>query len=248
MLRPYPPIQSRTRSHTGAAFSLVEVMVGLVILALLGALTASAVNSAQESARLSKSTATIRQLGTAALVYATDNKGRWPRSNHSFTRSERQWWLALSGYLWKEPLSSRGDPRYIQYEARMLRDPLNPAEGSGGSLSNRYSYGINGYLQLDPAIDDYEGRPAHWGSAQFVPHPERTVLFAANRQQTSDHFMAHFWSKRGDDLTDLDPRNDDKVAYVYCDGHVAWQLPAKAFAPEAGVDHWNPSRAGIMRP
>jgi prepilin-type processing-associated H-X9-DG protein len=218
-------------------------MAALIILGLLATLTVSAVNSARHSAQFSRSTATIRQLGSAALLYTADHGGNWPRSTHSYNASEPQWALALSGYLLSEPLRSLYDPRFAIYRESMLRDPLDLAEGSGGMQSNRYSYALNVYLQLDPASDDYPGKPARWHKAPLVPAPGRTVLFASNRQQSSDHFMAHFWAGTGDDLADLDRRNEGRAAYVYCDGHVAWQQPSEAFSPDSGINHWNPGQA-----
>jgi prepilin-type N-terminal cleavage/methylation domain-containing protein/prepilin-type processing-associated H-X9-DG protein len=238
------PLTRRPRSYSGAAaFTLVEIMVVLIILGLLATLTVSAVNHARHSAQFSRSTATIRQLGSAALLYTADHSGNWPRSTHSYSASEPQWALGLSGYLWSEPLRSLYDPRFAVYRENRLRDPLDPAEGSGGTQSNRYSYALNVYLQLNPASDDYAGKPARWHKASLVPEPGRTVLFASNRQQSSDHFMAHFWAGTGDDLADLDRRDGGRAAYVYCDGHVAWQRPEEVFAPEAGINRWHPGLA-----
>ncbi len=231
----------RPRSHSGAAFTLIEVLAVLTVLSLLAALAVVAGRAAVHSAQLSRSTATIRNLGNAALLYATDHEGNWPRSNHAFSARERQWWLVLSGYLWSESLTSRYDPRFAVYHEAMLRDPLDPVEGSGDAQRNRYSYGINVYLQLDPAFDDYAGKPVRWHKAPLVAQPGRTVLFASNRQQSSDHFMAHFWASTGDDLTDIDLREEGRAVYVYCDGHVAWQRPAEVFAPEAGINQWHPA-------
>lgn len=225
------------RRSAGAGFTLVELLTALALVAILAAILIPAINAVRHQALVNKSTATIRALGTASLLYANDHNGKWPRSTHSSAPGERNWWLALSAYLWPIEITSKYDPLYKEYQERILRDPLDKTE------SNQYSYGFNVHLQLNPVYDDYTGSPTTWWYLQNVPNPNRTVLFASSDLESSDHFMAHFWGSQEDAEHDLATRDGDRSAIVYCDGHVEWLSPSETYDPAKTIDHWNPLRA-----
>ena len=60
------------------AFTLVEMLVVVTIIAILASITAVAVNSAKEKARQTDCMSNLRQLGTAIVTYRADNRGRNP--------------------------------------------------------------------------------------------------------------------------------------------------------------------------
>lgn len=59
-------------------FTLIEVMVVVVIIAILAGMMGVAVNSAKEKARQTDCMSNLRQLGTAIVTYRADNRGRNP--------------------------------------------------------------------------------------------------------------------------------------------------------------------------
>ena len=59
-------------------FTLIEMMIVVVIIAILASITAVAVNSAKEKARQTDCMSNLRQLGTAIVTYRADNRGRNP--------------------------------------------------------------------------------------------------------------------------------------------------------------------------
>jgi len=60
------------------AFTLVEMLVVVTIIAILASITTKAVNSAKEKARQTDCMSNLRQLGTALVTYRADNRGRNP--------------------------------------------------------------------------------------------------------------------------------------------------------------------------
>ncbi|HSZ54368.1 MAG TPA: prepilin-type N-terminal cleavage/methylation domain-containing protein [Tepidisphaeraceae bacterium] len=76
------------------AFTLVELLVVIGIIALLIALLLPALNSAREHARSAKCLSNLRQLGQAAYFYAQSNRDFFPISHDSFTR---EWDFDITG-------------------------------------------------------------------------------------------------------------------------------------------------------
>jgi prepilin-type N-terminal cleavage/methylation domain-containing protein len=68
----------RGRDGPAAAFTLIEMMVVVFIIAILAGITAVGVKSAREKARQTDCMSNLRQLGAALVTYRADNGGRNP--------------------------------------------------------------------------------------------------------------------------------------------------------------------------
>jgi prepilin-type processing-associated H-X9-DG protein len=75
----------RTHRHVNptAAFTLVELLVVIGIIALLIAILLPSLNRARETANRVKCATNLRQIGQTMLLYAGENKGHYPRTYYT---------------------------------------------------------------------------------------------------------------------------------------------------------------------
>jgi prepilin-type N-terminal cleavage/methylation domain-containing protein len=96
-------------------FTLIEVMVVVVIIAILAGMMGVAVNSAKEKARQTACMSNLRQLGTAIVTYRADNRGLNPP------------WLS---YLYPSKDKDKLNPAYID-DKRIYVCRSDPNRGRG---------------------------------------------------------------------------------------------------------------------
>jgi len=83
--RPKCAARQEPRPPGLAAFTLVELLIVIGIIAVLASLLLPAVSRAREAARSVKCLSNLRQLGQAAMLYTQTNRGYFPISTYGFT-------------------------------------------------------------------------------------------------------------------------------------------------------------------
>jgi len=63
----------------GGAFTIVEILVVIATIAILMAILLPAIEHARHQAYIDKCASNLRQIGQAMLLYANENKGKYPR-------------------------------------------------------------------------------------------------------------------------------------------------------------------------
>ena len=144
------------------AFTLVELLVVIGIIALLVAMLLPALTKARESAMRVSCASQLRQMGMAIHMYANSNGGRVPTAgfyqNHP-VQTGAQWYPASSGYL-------AGVPQVIGGVALM----------SGREIKDARLFFCPKVLQTSapypyPSIDPYWWKPNLWESTGYQSSP-----------------------------------------------------------------------------
>ncbi|MEM1058231.1 MAG: DUF1559 domain-containing protein [Verrucomicrobiota bacterium] len=213
------------------AFTLVELLVVVAVLAILSALALSVMTSAFKSASQAQCSHNLRQLGTAIQTYAADHGNRFPVSTHtSGIRFTRAWQFQLLPYLGGSvapngTMASPGGAAYAYISPGDAQAEERRNRMAEGSLPNS-SYLYNSFLE-----------EARYNRFNKLSRPaDVIVLFPASDtiglSISNDHIHGTNWDKGwAQVIGDLQPNRfrsggseSDKLNgsanYLFADGHV----------------------------
>ncbi len=226
-----PSIHSRTVSQSPtSAFTLIEMLVVIAIIALLASIVIPSISGALKRAKTTKGLSNLRQLGNGFTLYASERYGKLPYQQSSSTNT---WHLDVAPYL--EGFTGRHFYDLAQVGSRPPGVFACPMSDSLIRPGNYSDYGMN---QLVNDHGDRQNDPQR--SVDQLPGSSM-ILLADSVNCT--RYLGPYLTNGG-----LDPRHrGDGVNVLYVDGHVKTERLAelwdqidgdKRFQAPWGWDGW----------
>ncbi len=190
------PVMTKSR----AAFTLIELLAAVAIIAVLVGLVFAVAPGMMKRGHATASLNNMRQLGSAAQMYASDNDLKLPRRLDGPNAGDK-WPRLLHDYL--KDLKVYADPGDKGNFLLTKRDPLNNGR-------NNTSYFMNGFNDVGAFRDD-----TVQVRINQMDSPSQTILMACN--SGSGHFYMDF--AEGNNNSILNKRAyGDGSNYMFADG------------------------------
>jgi len=162
-----------------AAFTLVELLVVIGIIAVLSGLLMGVVGRGMHAARDTACRSNLRQLGLAVQLYANAHDGHFP----PVARGTRYWWGTNTnppdyekGFL--APFIGPAGSDYDVYQCPEQPPGSYRPEGVARAITTTYGY--NGYYLAPPTVPGWGAQIGHrrWMTLHEVKNPGRVFMFA----------------------------------------------------------------------
>jgi len=252
----------RARRRDKPAFTLVELLVTIAIIAILAGLILPALAKARGRAQTIISLSNLRQLTIAWMIYSDENDGRLPYNlggdpgrNTFAPKTNANWvnnimsWNVDADITNAALITEASLGIYANKNTRIYRCPadraLSDEQRQAGFTERSRSYSMNAMLGNAGKLTKYGINQNNPDYLQFftyssIPHPENIFVFL---EEHPDSINDGYFLNIPDDLEWVDlPASDHNGAGVFsfADGHVElhkWLNPetVRPSKPDAGL-------------
>ena len=240
-------IKTRTSQASiprSAGFTLTEVLVVIVIIAVLAAVLVPTVTSMKDRASAAGCASNMRQCTAMAIMFTTEQGGRLPRL-HVYNGQMNQ--IGKTALPVEERIVNNGPANFWPDQlttyaegASMFCCPKltkSAVKGPGGGVSKRIPLGIGiNYYRLADNTGKDDGIGYNWPMLMNVPEPSRIVWFADAAGDVKGSWKDRvevpgtgscFFRGATNDGQGVMPRHGGKINVAFVDGHVALVNPSE---------------------
>lgn len=147
LFRVVSPVEARPhRPVFSANFTLIELLVVIAIIAILAAMLLPALNQARERGRSTKCLGNLKQIGSAAIMYAGDNQDYLPSQ---IMWTNMNWYQQLPPYLGRQ---SNDNDNYIKL--KVFRCDSHPLVGGNPDINLTYGWNSHGSTAYANTVDE----------------------------------------------------------------------------------------------
>jgi prepilin-type N-terminal cleavage/methylation domain-containing protein len=198
---PFGTFRSR---HAARAFTLLELLVVIAVVGILAALIIAGLAKAREAAGIAKSSSQMRQLGTAALLWANENGGLLPTP-----QAPKTWYVQIYPYIYNTNAPSpffTANSMGQNLRGTVFYCPLKDQAKEVEAGTPVRSYGWNIWLKDNISKEDQPLPMAR------IKQPSKTMMLATTLRNSAVGTSKNQWN--------FSTRAGGRTLVIFTDGHL----------------------------
>jgi prepilin-type processing-associated H-X9-DG protein/prepilin-type N-terminal cleavage/methylation domain-containing protein len=182
---------AKSKPRAAAAFTLVELLVVITVIAVLAGLTMAVTNVAMQKGHATKCLSNMRQMGVAVRSYANDHDGYLPDTGHARAEdgTSLSWLNTLASYLGPKFIGRcPSNPNQETPVSFGWNDLLTDTDGNGIPSSRCQAPGST--MVVGETADTYASEHFHFaGSRSKVTYNQFKSSVAVERHNNGANYL-----------------------------------------------------------